>query len=144
MEISLMEDESELVKTWLKSMVGKTIAARVVQKASQIQAEHIVWRGRAKVVRCVEPGVVLELHAVQFTPWFGGVFRFFRNIFLKHVVSPWERGRVSIPYHDLDVSQDPQTGEKWLIIDSATWNRSPEELTESAKNAKGERRSHAD
>jgi len=139
-----MEGNSGQVKAWLIAMIGKTIAVSVVQKASNREEKQVLWMGKAKVLRCVEQGVVLELRTGQSTTWFGRVFYFFRNIALKHVVSPWERGRVSIPYQDMEVEQDPHTGEKRLIIDSVTWNRSPEELTESAKNAKGERRSHAD
>lgn len=139
-----MEDEFGGVKAWLMSMVGKTIAARVVQKASRTQSEHILWRGKAKVLRCVEQGVVLELGRGLSTNWAGGVFHFVRNIFLKHVVSPWQGGRISIPYKDLQVEQDPHTGEEWLIIDSATWSRAPEELMESVKLAKGDRRTETD
>ena len=133
-----MERDSEGVKAWLTARVGKTIAAMVVHKEVPNQAEHIEWRGKAKVLRCVEQGVVLELHGGPSTTSFGGVFHFFRNIFLKHVVSPWPRGRISIPYEDLQVVWDPHTGEQWLSIDAATWKRAPEELRGDSQNAKGD------
>ena len=139
-----MEDDSGRVKAWLMARVGKTIAARVVQKASRIQSEQVLWRGKAKVLRCVEQGVVLELGSGLSTTWGGSVFHFVRNIFIRHVVSPWQGGRLSIPYKDLQVEQDSHTGEKCLIIDAATWNRAPTELMESAKRAEGDRRTEPD
>jgi len=47
-----------------------------------------------------------------------------------HVVPRWIQKPLSVPYGDLRIDLDPISGRKWLVIDAATWKRSPEELAE--------------
>ncbi len=119
-------DSTNEVKAWLISMIGKMIDVMILQKLGDEMLEQVVWKGRGKVVRCVQEGVVLELNAGGASWW----SRFWGSWGVKHVVSRWIQQPLSVPYHDLRIDLDPMTRTKWLVIDAATWKRSPEELTE--------------
>ena len=119
-------DSTNEVKAWLISMIGKMIDVMILQKLGNEMLEQVVWKGRGKVVRCVEEGVVLELNAGGASWW----SRFWGSWGVKHVVSRWIQQPLSVPYHDLRIDLDPMTRTKWLVIDGATWKRSPEELAE--------------
>ena len=124
------------VKTWLISMMGKMIDVAIIQKSYAGMTQQFIWKGQGKVLKCVQEGVVLDLNA-------GGASwgsRFWGNWGVKHVVPRWIQKPLSIPYHDLAIDLDPITGTKWLVIDVATWKRSPGELTEK-KNPAGKSQS---
>lgn len=119
-------DSTNEVKAWLISMIGKMIDVMILQSLGNEMLEQVVWKGRGKVVRCVQEGVVLELNAGGASWW----SRFWGSWGVKHVVSRWIQQPLSVPYHDLRIDLDPMTRTKWLVIDGATWKRSPEELAE--------------
>ena len=119
-------DSTNEVKAWLISMIGKMIDVMILQKLGNEMLEQVVWKGRGKVVRCVQEGVVLELNAGGASWW----SRFWGSWGVKHVVSRWIQQPLSVPYRDLRIDLDPMTRTKWLVIDAATWKRSPEELTQ--------------
>ncbi len=112
------------VKAWLLSMVGKMIGVVILQKAEAGKSEHVLWKGQGKVVRCVQEGTVLDLNAG--TSWWS---KFLRPWNVTHVAPRWIQKPISVPYHDLSIGLDSTTGIKQLVIDAATWKRSPEELT---------------
>jgi hypothetical protein len=111
------------VQTWLISQIGKIIDVEINQKSCDGRSEQVVWKGRGKVLRCVQEGVVLELNAGRASWW---------SKFLGPlpVVPRWIQKPLSVPYGDLRIDLDPISGRKWLVIDAATWKRSPEELAE--------------
>jgi len=113
------------VKTWLLSMMGNMIDVVIIQKALAGIPQQVLWKGKGKVLRCVQEGVVLELNAGGASWW----SRIWRNWDVQHVVPRWIQKPVSVPYGDLAIDLNPATGAKWLVIDAATWKRSPEELT---------------
>ena len=113
------------VKAWLMSKMGKIIDVVIIQKSTAEIPEQIVWKGKGKVLRCVQGGVVLDLHAGGASWW----SRFFGPL---HVAPRWIQKPVSIPYCDVTVDAHPSTGETWLVIDADTWKRSTEELTKKA------------
>jgi len=113
------------VKAWLISMTGNMIHVMIIQKSGEGQPQQVVWKGQGKVLRCVEAGVVLDLNAGRASWW----SRLWGNWSVKHVVPRWIQKPLSVPYRDLTIDLDPITGTKWLVIDAATWKRSPEELT---------------
>ncbi len=112
------------VKTWLLSMVGNMISVVILQKAEAGQSEQVLWKGQGKVVRCVQEGAVLDLNAG--TSWWS---KFFRPWNVTHVAPRWIQKPLSVPYGDLSIDRDLKTGRKQLVVDAATWKRSPEELT---------------
>jgi len=114
------------VKSWLLEMVGKVIEVKIIQKAAGEMPQQVVWQGPATVVRCVDAGVVVDLNAGGATWW----SRLFGNVGVRNVVPRWLQKPVSIPYCDLSIDINLKTGAKCLVIDAATWKRSPEELTE--------------
>ena len=114
------------VKTWLISMVGEMIAVVIIQKPQAEIPQQVLWKGKGKVLRCLQEGVVLDLNAGGASWW----SRLWGNLGVKNVVPRWIQKPISIPYSDLTVECNPTTGAKWLVIDAATWRRSPEELTE--------------
>ena len=116
-------DSNNEVKVWLISMIGKMIDVVILQKPGGEMLEKVVWKGRGKVLRCVQEGVVLDLNAGGASWW----SRFLRPL---HVVPRWIQKLLSVPYRDLRIDLDPITGTKRLAIDVATWKRSPEELAE--------------
>lgn len=116
-------DSNNEVKTWLISMMGKMIDVVINQKPGDDMSEQVVWKGRGKVLRCVQEGVVLDLKAGGASWW----SRFFGP---RYVVPRWIRKPLSVPYRDLRIDLDPITRTKWLVIDAATWKRSAEELAE--------------
>ncbi len=109
------------VKTWLLSMTRKMIAVMILQKSIADRPEQVVWKGKGKVLRCVQEGVVLDLNA-------GGASWWSRFLGPFHIVPRWIQKPLSVPYHDLSMAQDPVTGTKQLVIDVDTWKRSTEEL----------------
>ena len=113
------------VKTWLISMTGKMIDVMILQKSVADRLEQVVWKGKGKVLRCVQEGVVLDLNAGGASWW----SRFWRPF---HVVPRWIQKPVSIPYCDVSIELDTSTGTKQLVIDADTWKRSTEELTKKA------------
>jgi len=119
-------DLNNEVKTWLISQIGKMIDVMINQKSCDGRSEQVIWKGQGKVLRCVQEGVVLDLNAGGASWW----SRFWGNWGVKHVVPRWIQKPLSIPYHDLAIDLDTTTGAKWLVIDAATWKRSPEELAE--------------
>lgn len=119
-------DPNNEVKIWLISMIGKMIDVMILRKLCDGISEQVVWKGRGKVLRCAQEGVVVDLNAGGASWW----SRFWGNWGVKHVVSRWIQQPLSVPYRDLRVVQDPITRTKWLVIDAATWKRSPEELAE--------------
>ncbi len=116
------------VKTWLLSMVGKMIAVVIIQKALAGIPQQVLWKGQGKVLRCVQEGVVLDLNAGGASVYWWS--RLWGNGGVRYVVPRWIQKPLSIPYGDLAVDGNPTTGAKWLVIDAASWKRSPEELTE--------------
>ncbi len=112
------------VKVWLLSMVGKMIRVLILQKEEAGQSEQVLWKGQGKVVRCVQEGAVLDLNAGA--SWWSKLLRPWN---VTHVASRWIQEPLSVPYHDLSIGLDATTGRKQLLIDAATWKRSPEELT---------------
>jgi hypothetical protein len=114
-------DSNNEVKAWLISMMGKIIDVVILQKPYGGRSEEVVWKGTGKVLRCVQEGVVLDLNAGGASLW----RRFLRPL---HVVPRWIQKPLSVPYRDLRIDLDPITGTKRLVIDAATWKRSPEEL----------------
>jgi hypothetical protein len=121
-------DPNNEVKMWLMSMIGKMIDVMILQKPGGEMLEKVVWKGRGKVLRCVPEGVVLDLNAGGASWW----SRFWGNWGVKHVVSRWIQQPLSVPYGDLRIDLDAITRTKWLVIDAATWKRSPEELAEGS------------
>ncbi|MEX2491355.1 MAG: hypothetical protein WD425_06310 [Nitrospirales bacterium] len=113
------------VKTWLLSMMGKKIDVVIIQKALAGVPERVLWTGQGRVLRCVQEGVVLGLNAGGASWW----SRIWGNVGMQHVVPRWIQKPVSVPYGDLSIGLNTTTGVKWLVIDAATWKRSPEELT---------------
>jgi len=111
------------VQTWLISQIGKIIDVEINQKSCDGRSEQVVWKGRGKVLRCVQEGVVLELNAGRASWW----SKFLGPL---HVVPRWIQKPFSVPYRDLRIILDQKTGTKRLAIDVATWKRSPEELAE--------------
>ena len=73
------------VKTWLLSMMGKMIDVVIIQKSYAGMPQQVVWKGRGKVLRCVQEGVVLDLNAGGASWW----SRFWGNWGVKHVVPRW-------------------------------------------------------
>lgn len=116
-------DSINEVKTWLISMMGKIIDVVILQKPDDGMSEQVVWKGQGKVLRCLQEGVVLDLNM-------GGASWWRRLWGLVHVVPQWIKKPLSVPYVDLAIDFDPITGAKRLVIDGATWKRSPEELKE--------------
>ncbi len=112
------------VKTWLLERVGKLIDANITRQSTDARPSQIIWKGCAKVVRCVDVGVVLALKAGGGSWW----NRIFGNVTVKNVAPRWLQKPVSIPYDDLSIAIDPTTGGRCLIIDAATFQRSPEDL----------------
>jgi hypothetical protein len=119
-------DSNNEVKTWLISQIGKMIDVKINQASCDGRAEQVVWKGRGKVLRCVQEGVVLDLN-VGGASW---LRRFWGNWSVKNVVPRWIQKPLSVPYRDLRIDLDPITRTKWLVIDAATWKRSTKELTE--------------
>lgn len=119
-------DSNEEVKTWLVSMVKKIIDVVILQKSDDEMSEQVVWKGKGKVLRCVQEGVVLDLN-VEGTSWWS---RFFRP---WHVAPRWTQKPLSVPYGDLRIDVDSETRKKWLVVDAATWKRTSEELTQRRK-----------
>jgi hypothetical protein len=109
------------VKTWLISMVGKMIDVMILQKSESERSEQVLWKGKGKVLRCVQEGVVLDLNA-------GGSW-WSRFLGPFHVTPRWIQKPLSVPYRDLSIDLDPAMGTTQLVIDAATWKRSSEELT---------------
>jgi len=103
-------------------MTGKRIDVVIFQKSIADRLEQVVWKGKGKVLRCVQEGVVLDLNAGGASWWsrFWGPLR---------VVPRWIQKPLSIPYCDLSIDLDLAKGTKQLVIDADTWKRSPEELT---------------
>ena len=62
-------DSTNEVKAWLISMKGKMIDVMILQNLGNEMLEQVVWKGRGKVVRCVQEGVVLELNAEGASWW---------------------------------------------------------------------------
>ena len=118
-------DLNNEVRTWLISMMGKMISVMILQKPCDGGPQQVVWKGQGKVLRCVQEGVVLDLNAGGSSWW----SRLWGNLSMKHVVPRWIQKPLSVPYGDLTIDLDPVTETKWLVIDAATWKRSPEELT---------------
>ncbi len=116
-------DSNNEVKTWLISQIGKMIDVMINQKSCDGRSEQVVWKGRGKVLRCVQEGVVLDLNA-------GGASWWSRFLGPLHVVPRWIQKPLSVPYRDLRIDLDSITRTKWLVIDAATWKRSTKELTE--------------
>ncbi len=116
-------DSNNEVKTWLISQIGKMIDVKINQTSCDGRSAQVVWKGRGKVLRCVQEGVVLDLNVGGAT-WWG---RFLGHL---HVVPRWIQKPLSVPYPDLRIDLDPITRTKWLVIDAATWKRSTKELTE--------------
>jgi hypothetical protein len=114
------------VKTWLLSMMGSMIDVVIIQKALAGMPQQVLWKGKGKVLRCVQEGVVLDLNAGGASWW----SRIWGNVGEKNVVPRWIQKPVSVPYGDLAIDLNPTTGAKWLVLDAATWKRSSEELTE--------------
>jgi len=114
------------VKTWLLSMMGNMIDVVIIQKALAGIPQRVIWKGQGRVLRCAQEGVVLDLNAGGASWW----SRIWGNVGVKNVVPRWIQKPVSVPYGDLAIDLNPTTGVKWLVIDAATWKRSPEELTE--------------
>ncbi len=112
------------VKAWLLSIVGNMIGVVILQKAEAGKPEQVLWKGQGKVVRCVQEGVVLDLNAGA--SWWS---KFLRPWNVTHVAPRWIQKPLSVPYRDLSIDRDPTTGRKLLVVDAATWKRSPEELT---------------
>ena len=125
-------DSNHEVKAWLLSMTGKMIRVLILQKSEAGKSEQMLWKGQGKVVRCVNEGVVLDLNAG--TSWWSKILRPWN---VTHVAPRWIPEPLSVPYHDLSINQDPTTGRKQLVIDAATWKRSPEDLTQKS-NVVGE------
>ncbi len=98
----------------------------IIQKALAGIPQRVIWKGQGKVLRCALVGVVLNLNAGRASWW----SRIWGNVGVQHVVPRWIQKPVSVPYGDLAIDLNPITGAKWLVIDAATWKRSPEELTE--------------
>jgi len=121
-------DLNNEVKTWLISQIGKMIDVMINQKSCDGRSEQVVWKGRGKVLRCVQEGVVLDLNA-------GGASWWGRFLGPLHVVPRWIQKPLSVPYRDLRIDLDPITRTKQLVIDAATWRRSPEELTEGRRRS---------
>ena len=117
------ESENNL-KTWLYSMTGKMIQVMILQKPVADRPEHVIWKGQGKVVRCVQEGVVLDLNAGGASWW----SRLWGNASVKHIVPRWIQKPFSVPYCDLAMAQNTETGEKWFVVDAETWKRSPEDL----------------
>ena len=117
-------DLNNEVKAWLFSMMGKMIDVVILQKSETEESEQVLWRGQGKVLRCVQEGVVLDLNAGAASWW----SRLFGTWSVTHVVSRWIQKPISVPYGDLTIGLDPVTGTKQLVIDAATWKRSPEDL----------------
>lgn len=115
-------DVNNEVKIWLISMIGKMIDVVILQKPGDGISDQVVWKGRGKVLRCVQEGVVLDLKA-------GGASWWSRFLGPRHVVPRWLQKPLSVPYRDLRIDLDPISKTKWLVIDAATWKRTPEELT---------------
>ena len=80
------------VKSWLLEMVGKVIEVKIVQKAAGQMPKQVVWKGPAKVVRCVDAGVVVDLNAGGASWW----SRLFGNVGVRNVVPRWLQKPVSI------------------------------------------------
>lgn len=114
------------VKTWLLSMVGQMIDVVIMQKALAEIPQEVLWKGKGKVLRCVQEGVVLDLNAGGASWW----SRIWGNLGVQHVAPRWIQKPVSVPYGDLAIGLNPTTGAKWLVMDAATWKRSPEDLKE--------------
>jgi hypothetical protein len=114
------------VKTWLLSMVGKKIDVVIIQKALAGIPQRVLWTGQGRVLRCVQEGVVLDLNAGGASWW----SRIWGNLGVQHVAPRWIQKPVSVPYGDLAIGLNPTTGAKWLVMDAATWKRSPEDLKE--------------
>ncbi len=62
-------DSNNEVKAWLISMMGKMIDVMILQKPGDRISEQVVWKGRGKVLRCVQEGVVLDLNAGGASWW---------------------------------------------------------------------------
>ena len=108
------------------------IGVVILQQPLAGRPAQVAWKGQAKVLRCVKDGVVLNVHAGG-ASWLS---KLWGNWGAKHVVPRWIQKSLSVPYCDLTIDLDPVTGTKWLVIDAATWKRSPEELTQK-KEAEG-------
>ncbi len=128
------ESENAL-KTWLISMTGKMVQVVILQKAMADRPEHVIWKGQGKVVRCVQEGVVLDLNAGGASWW----RQLWEILSIKHIVPRWIQKPFSVPYCDLSIDLKFETGEKCLVIDAATWKRSPEDLMQKKKNSQGEK-----
>ena len=113
------------VKTWLLSIVGKIIDMMILQKAEAGESEHVLWKGSGRVLRCVQDGAVLDLNGGGASWW----SKFFRPWPVTHVAPRWIQKPLSVPYCDLSIGLDSTTGRKRLVINAATWSRSPGELT---------------
>ncbi len=125
----------ESVRDWLLTRVNQVIPIAIVQREDENPKGRTVWKGQGKVLKCTVPGVVLELLGGNSRSWLSRILPVFRLPGISHVVKPWERRRLSVPYIDLSLDVNPQTGKTWLLIDSETWRRSPEELRQGTSNS---------
>jgi len=138
--MSEAQDVNDQAKTWLLSKVGKIIDVVILQRGSGGHQGKVFWEGQGKVLRCAKPGVVLELQMGESQSWVKRVLHFFPNLGRKYVVRPWEQKRLSVPYADLAIEVNPTTGGTRLIIDAATWRRSPTELRQGKLKGKEDER----
>ncbi len=112
------------VKSWLLARVKQIIDVCIIQKTRDEEPERVIWKGQGTVIRCVREGVVLALRRDGETWW----SRLWRDVFVRHVVPRSSQQSLSVPYEDLSVNRDSTTGAECLVIDAATWQRSPQEL----------------
>ncbi len=126
--MSHSQADVETVKDWLLARINQVIHIAIVQRTGECSPGRTFWKGEGKVVRCTKPGVVLELQGGHSPSWWSRIFHVFRYLGPNHVVGPWEERRLSVPYRDLSLEKVPTTGETWLLIDAATWVRTPEDL----------------
>ncbi len=122
------QDDIEAVKSWLLARVKKVIDVVILRRSAEGRPKKVIWEGQGKVLRCASSGVVLELGDGASHSWWGGILHFFKNLPVRYVVRPWEQRRLSIPYVDLSLDGKGPGQAVRLIIDAATWDRSPEEL----------------
>ena len=74
--------EKNDVKTWLLSRLGKMVDVVIIKKPSEEKPSETIWKGKGKVLRCVQQGVVLDLNASGASWW----SRLWGNISVKNVV----------------------------------------------------------
>ena len=78
------------------------IDVMILQKSIADRLEQVVWKGKGKVLRCVQEGVVLDVNA-------GGASWWSRFWGALHVVPRWIQKPVSIPYCDVSIELDTAT-----------------------------------